>query len=52
MRRLLRRFAPRNDVKGETRNDGKGGIRNDGKKKAVNIRLLEKSLSFSKVSSL
>ena len=31
MRRLLRRFAPRNDGKGKSRNDGKEETRNDEK---------------------
>jgi len=35
-KRLLRRFAPRNDEKVGTRNDGKGKSRNDGKKKTRN----------------
>jgi len=35
-KRLLRRFAPRNDGKKETRNDGKKGTRNDRKKETRN----------------
>ena len=35
-KRLLRRFAPRNDGKKETRNDRKKGTLNDGKKGTLN----------------
>jgi hypothetical protein len=41
-KRLLRRFAPRNDGKKGTRNDGKKGTRNDEMEKTA----MTKSLSF------
>jgi hypothetical protein len=57
MGRLLRRFTPRNDVKGGTRNDGKKETAMTGRKrlamtergKAFSICLFKKYLSFLKV---